>query len=549
MIKPTGNPSARILIIGDQPSSDDERTGTAFSGGRGWELDKMLKEAGLDRSQCFTTLVCQRRAFKGNLAEYIAFTKKAITPAHVQFHGRWMLPCMLDWIQKFYKEIELIKPDIILCLGNLGLWILTDKWGVASWRGSMFYNNNMPTPSGKIKVMSTYSPEVLYGQWELRPVIVQDFRRVKQYLEKPWPSVVHNFEIRPSFESACWRLAELTTLLDARATTLSVDIETRCYNIACLGIAWTKHDAICIPLMEIGKNEGYWSESEEGEIIFLLYKLLTHPNARIVGQNFIYDAQYISRFWHFIPGFARDTMLAHHVLFPTMQKSLDFICSMHNEEYVFWKDDGKTLALDGDEDKHWTYNCEDCVRTFEADESLQECVDQLAVRGPHDFQMSLFKPVLKMMNRGVKVDREYQLMLVKQLNGLAKELLEDIEFIVGYPLNPRSSVQMKKFFYEEMKQPRQLKRTADGMVVSCDSASLEKVVTREPLLKPVVERIEEWRSVQVFLSNFLADKRDKDGRLRCAFNIGGTYTFRFSSSENAFGSGLNLQNIPGDDKS
>jgi len=32
--------------------------------------------------------------------------------------------------------------------------------------------------------------------------------------------------------------------------------------------------------------------------------------------------------------------------------------------------------------------------------------------------------------------------------------------------------------------------------------------------------------------------------MRCSFNIAGTETFRFSSSENAFGTGTNLQNIP-----
>jgi DNA polymerase-1 len=32
--------------------------------------------------------------------------------------------------------------------------------------------------------------------------------------------------------------------------------------------------------------------------------------------------------------------------------------------------------------------------------------------------------------------------------------------------------------------------------------------------------------------------------MRCSFNIAGTETYRFSSSTNAFGSGLNLQNIP-----
>jgi DNA polymerase-1 len=42
--------------------------------------------------------------------------------------------------------------------------------------------------------------------------------------------------------------------------------------------------------------------------------------------------------------------------------------------------------------------------------------------------------------------------------------------------------------------------------------------------------------------------RDIDGRLRCSYNVAGTKTFRFASSQNAFGSGGNLQNIPNGDE-
>jgi DNA polymerase-1 len=55
----------------------------------------------------------------------------------------------------------------------------------------------------------------------------------------------------------------------------------------------------------------------------------------------------------------------------------------------------------------------------------------------------------------------------------------------------------------------------------------------------------------IFLSNFLTAQLDEDQRMRCAYNIGGSEsgksapkTYRLSSSENAFGSGTNLQNIP-----
>ena len=56
---------------------------------------------------------------------------------------------------------------------------------------------------------------------------------------------------------------------------LAVDIETRAGHTACIGIAWSKADALCIPLMDSMKKSGYWSEQEEATILYALYKILT----------------------------------------------------------------------------------------------------------------------------------------------------------------------------------------------------------------------------------------------------------------------------------
>jgi len=74
--------------------------------------------------------------------------------------------------------------------------------------------------------------------------------------------------------------------------------------------------------------------------------------------------------------------------------------------------------------------------------------------------------------------------------------------------------------------------------------SLAIIAEREPLLKPLCQLIVELRSLGVFLGTFIDATLDTDGRMRSSFSIAGPTTYRFSSSENAFGSGLNFQNIP-----
>ena len=73
---------------------------------------------------------------------------------------------------------------------------------------------------------------------------------------------------------------------------------------------------------------------------------------------------------------------------------------------------------------------------------------------------------------------------------------------------------------------------------------LSTIAKREPLLAGICKVIQELRSIGVFKSTFVEARLDRDNRIRCSFNLSGTTTFRLSSSENAFGSGLNLQNIP-----
>ena len=542
MLRSNGPVNATVMIIADYPDAEDIRRQDTLSASSGWELGKMLKEAGLDRSRCFCTTLLK----DGFSEDLFAYTKKKLAEddRYVLFPqpiGKMLgyLPHLDTAIEMLKKEIEAVKPSIIITLGDLPLLALFNLWGIGKWRGSMLEYNGC-------RVLPTYHPRTLFMQWDLRPVAVHDFRRAFNYQHQPWPTTDWKFAVRPSLTTVLDVLQHLYNQCEQGPTPIACDIETSAGHIACIGFAWSTSEALCIPFMSIGKPEGYWSEAEEADIVYAIAKVLTHPNVRIKGQNFAFDAQYIFRSWQFIPNTPFDTMTTWHTLFPGMQKSLDFICSMHNKQYVFWKDDGKTIAADGDEEKHWRYNCEDCVRTFEAALSLEETAEKMGLTEQVRFQNNLFRPVLKMMLRGVRVDRELQKEQAKELRKTSEMLLKDIQYIVGYELNPKSPPQMVDLFYNQLALPKQQKRGAKGP--TCDTASLAKLCEREPLIRPLVDRIENWRSCQVFLGNFLVDKRDTDGRMRCSYNTSGTVTFRFSSSENVFGSGLNLQNIPkGDD--
>jgi len=542
-IRPTGPCPARIMIVGEAPGEQEVQKGEPFVGSSGMELNNMLKEAGIMRSECFITNVIRIRPPANNLDNFIAKNKKAITGQHLLIRDKFVLPCVRDGLEMLKREIEMCRPNIIIALGNVSLWALTGEWGITSWRGSVMQCDLPLSLDYQPKVLPTYHPAAILRQWSWRQIAVLDLRRVKS--QSIFPEVIrpdYKFVIRPDYDTVMIVLNQLYQQVLERPGKISVDIETRAGHMACIGLAWSATEAICIPLMCTERATGYWDLQQELAIVQALQQLLCHENCHVIGQNFLYDAQYINRFWLFIPNVKRDTMLSQHTMFSNMPKGLDFLSSFFCEHHLYWKEDGKNWDPSIDEEEFWEYNCKDAVITFEVDDAQQATIDKMGLRAVHDFQQSLFRPVLDTMNLGIRVDvkkrMEFAMTLQDEIAAREQWFID----VLGHELNPRSGPQMKGLFYEQLKLKPVFNRKTGN--ISCDDESLQKLAEREPLVRPLVNKISEYRSLGVFFSTFVQAPLDIDGRIRCSFNIGGTDTYRFSSSKNAFGSGLNLQNIP-----
>jgi len=531
------------MIVGEAPGEREVHEGIPFVGYAGQELSKMLAEAGINRNECFLTNVCRVRPPGNDIGAFVAMRKSDITPQHGLIRDKYVMPPVWDGLEALTREIEMVRPNVIIAFGNLATWALTGNWGIMSWRGSVLECDLKLSLDYKPKVVPAYHPSAVMRQWSWRQIVVHDLRRAKT--QASFPGILrpdYQFITRPSFEQAQYYLTQLITQVETSKTKLSVDIETRAGHIACIGIAWTHLNAICIPLMCVERQDGYWSEDEELAIYQLTQRLLTHPNAEVVGQNFLYDAQYFYRHLHYIPRLVRDTMLAQHTCFSNMQKGLDFLSSMYCDHHEFWKDEGKEWDEKTGEDQLWVYNCKDAVITYEVDTVEQRNVDLMGLREVHDFQQKLFWPVLRTMNRGIRVDHAKRAEFAMTLFNEIAQRETWLNDALGFPVNIKSPKQMKELFYEQFAQ-RPITSRKTG-TITCDDEALGKIADREPLLKPVVRKIQELRSLGVFLSTFINAPLDIDGRMRCSFNIAGTETYRFSSSTNAFGTGLNLQNIP-----
>lgn len=538
--------NCKIMIVGEFPSEQDLMKGAPFAGATGTELKKMLSEAQIFKDSCFQTLVVRTRVQGNNIDSLIASTKSRVTPAHVKFQGQWVTEQTMEGVKTLIAEINQVQPNVIIALGNLALWALTGELGITKWRGSEMACTLVPG----FKVIPTIAPGMVNAQWKMRTLAVFDFKRVRREMtSRILHAVDYKFVLDANYTDTIDYLKSLydnalQALAVGKSLRYSVDIETRAGHIACLSIAKSKTEAICIPFMNVLKPEGHWTIEEETAIVYRIYQIF--QASQIVGQNFNYDAQYILRHWHFTAFYlVADTMLTHHSCFSNLEKNLSFLSSMYCEHHLHWKDD-RTSWQEGQngegEIAYWRYCCMDSARTYEIIDATEATVKALRLEEVNEFQNRLAKSVLKSMDKGLRMDHkvrgEFSLELMQEVAAREQWLKE----VLGYEVNIKSPKQMQELFYGLLGQKPITNKKTGGYTTNDEA--LQLLGKREPILLPLTRKISELRSLGVFHSTFVQAPLDIDGRIRTSFNVGGTDTYRFSSSKNAFGTGLNCQNIP-----
>jgi DNA polymerase I-like protein with 3'-5' exonuclease and polymerase domains len=163
----------------------------------------------------------------------------------------------------------------------------------------------------------------------------------------------------------------------------------------------------------------------------------------------------------------------------------------------------------------------------------------------YDFERALQAPYLDMMLRGFAVDEISRRAVATQLHerlAHIRSLIDRLATVVwDKPLNPQSPKQFKEFFYGAMGIKEIISYKKGVRRVSTDRDALDKI---EEYLhaRPFVLAIGRARDIKKELEFFEASIRN--GRMFAGYNISGTVTGRPSSSDNAFGEGRNMQNIP-----
>lgn len=196
------------------------------------------------------------------------------------------------------------------------------------------------------------------------------------------------------------------------------------------------------------------------------------------------------------------------------------------------------------EESLWFYNGLDCEATISAWNGMQSQATANSDLS-YSFVSGMRAPAFEMMLRGIRVDMEQRQRFISKYNAdetFLKDALNQMAFAVwDKDLNVASPKQMKEFLYDHMKLPQQYKYYKGKKSLSTDRDALEKLSYHfhaTPICNTALAIREVVKKLQ-----FLHTGIDKDERLRTSYNVTGTETGRWSSSENPFGTGGNQQNI------
>lgn len=561
------------MFVGDYFNNHDLKAEEAVSGAGGHILNVALQHAGYDISDVYIT-----NAVKCNTDKVKATSIKACR-------------------EYLIKEIEAVKPRVIVTLGATALESVLKLKGVTKIRGQYIWSEEF-----QCFVVPTFHPNSFGYNPDQQPWFVKD---VKFALDKAYGKeekaknknyfVVDTIE---KFRSTKRFLLSKSLLAIDTETFLTDPVEG---EVLCVPISWESGYSVLVPLC--GQNMvPIWEPDDYKEIMDGLKEILY--TVKFVMHNGKYDIQFLINAGFdkdkLFASWVGDTMLLNHLLDENSKHGLDDLALKFTDLGAYYvkldeiKDSllkemnkGRKVKIKKDDftydllptDILWEYANYDSDATFRANVELSKKLEQYPkLKIVYEYStMPLSKLLTEMEMTGINMDRDRLDTNIAKLEAKLKEV-EDLLYTNEYVKKTeeffakRGEAELKEHYealktkrleWEDYKakhfDPADYKMNFSSPkqlgVLLFDVLGLEPVVSKKTgnattdrsalevyaEKHPFCSQFNEYRNLQQFISTFLIGARDrigKDGRLRTSFLQHGTVTGRLSSRN------PNFQNIP-----
>lgn len=157
-----GNPETKILFIGEAPGYNEDLKGIPFCGKAGEVLDLLFSSISMKREDIYITNIIKCRPLENRDPKEEEIEK-----------------CM-EYLE---KQIEIINPKIICCLGRHALnsifkkYSVENKKNISAIHGKVFEKEDI---FSTIKIVAFYHPAVAVYNPEKLKILKEDFKILKE---------------------------------------------------------------------------------------------------------------------------------------------------------------------------------------------------------------------------------------------------------------------------------------------------------------------------------------------------------------------------------
>lgn len=320
---------------------------------------------------------------------------------------------------------------------------------------------------------------------------------------------------------------------DIETTTLSKEDEKAGVELpramSCVGYSFVRLDgaskSFTIRTLVIPANSDY---------NISVIRRLSSSNTPKVFQNGKYDNAYLLRYACPVVSYSFDTINLFHAWYSELPKDLAFITTFLLRKWEYWKDESKTSDIN----EYYRYNAKD---NFATALSLLALLSELPKYAEDNFikEFPLVFPCMLAEAQGLAVDKEQMQKVREQLTETSERELTSLRRMVGNNFYNPGSPKQTAILFDIL---------GSGDIKSTGKIARDKVASRHPLNKRIMEAIKKYRESTKLNSTYTSEKNLWNDRIYFAINPHGTDTGRLASKESQFWCGLQIQNIPRDRK-
>lgn len=313
-----GSKTAPICLIGEAGGSEENRQLRPFVGPAGTVLEACLHAAGLMRSDCYITNVVKLQPRSNDISPFFQENQQ----------GRWWFTELGQRaVAELHEELQSVRSNVLVPLGKTAMAAVTGHSRISKYRG--YVMQAVPALGGRKVIPAIHPAASLRGQYILRYYITADLKKAK--VESAFPEIRRPERriIIPQTVAECHQWTEF--LLECPSW--ACDIEVVHYQVSAIAFAPKADLSISFPMY------GHWSLEEECFLWRMLNRLLTCERITKIFQNGIFDMGFLAtQCGIHVVGPIEDTMVAHHIMYPEMLKSLEFLVSMYCGAQQYYKD-------------------------------------------------------------------------------------------------------------------------------------------------------------------------------------------------------------------